>query len=83
MAKYILKDDVIEMLSSMQGRCNTRTALVQNSKIWQQIKDLSSIDIIKCNDCINYLNNHLCLHWSRHGTIETNPDDFCSYGEKL
>lgn len=41
------------------------------------------INIIHCKDCINFLNNHVCLHWSRHGTIETLPDDYCSYGEKI
>ena len=40
-------------------------------------------DVVYCKDCINFLNNHICLHLSRYGTVETKPDDYCSYGEKL
>lgn len=51
---------------------------------YEDIKNLpSEIEIIRCRDCINFYNNHLCLHWSKYGTIEVKPDDFCSYGEKL
>jgi len=35
----------------------------------------------RCSSCINFLNNHLCLHWSKHGTIEVKPTDYCSYFE--
>ena len=42
MGDLISRDAVIEILAAMQGRCNTKAALVQNSKIWQQIKDLPS-----------------------------------------
>lgn len=50
---------------------------------YEDIKNLpSEIEITRCRDCINFYNNHLCLHWSKHGTIEVRPDDFCSYGEK-
>lgn len=43
-----MKDDtisrqaVIEILATMQGLCTSKAALVQNSKIWQQVKDLPS-----------------------------------------
>ena len=40
MGDLISRDSVIEILAAMQGRCDTKAALVQNSKIWQQIKDL-------------------------------------------
>lgn len=35
----------INVLATMQGLCTSKTALVQNSKIWQQIKDLPSADV--------------------------------------
>jgi len=38
----ISRQDAIEVLAEMQGRCTTKEALIQNSKIWQQIKDLPS-----------------------------------------
>ena len=36
---------------------------------------------IRCKNCINFMNGHLCLHWSKHGTIEVKPTDYCSYFE--
>lgn len=38
----IYRRDVIDVLATMQGLCTSKTALIQNSKIWQQIKDLPS-----------------------------------------
>lgn len=35
-----------------------------------------------CKDCAHFQNGHLCKHWSKHGTIEVKPDDFCSYAER-
>ena len=46
MKKYIDMDDLIELLSDMQGRCGTRAELRQNSKIWQQVKDMPTADVV-------------------------------------
>lgn len=43
MGDLVSRDAVIEILAAMQGRCDTKAALVQNSKIWQQVKDLPSV----------------------------------------
>lgn len=40
----IEKEKLIEILAEMQGRCATKAALVQNSKIWQQVKDMPAVD---------------------------------------
>lgn len=42
MSDLIRRQDAIDVLATMQGRCTSKTALIQNSKIWQQIKDLPS-----------------------------------------
>lgn len=42
MDDLISRQAVIDMLAAMQGRCTSKAALIQNSKIWQQIKDLPS-----------------------------------------
>lgn len=42
MSDLISRQAVIELLATMQGSCTSKTALVQNSKIWQQIKDMPS-----------------------------------------
>ena len=40
------------------------------------------IDIVHCRECKYWRNEHLCQGWSKFGTIETDADDFCSYGER-
>ena len=45
MDDYISRQAAIDVLATMQGLCTSKTALVQNSKIWQQIKDLPSADV--------------------------------------
>ena len=42
MMDLIGRQAVIDVLAAMQGRCTSKAALIQNSKIWQQIKDLPS-----------------------------------------
>ena len=37
-------------------------------------------DIVRCRECKHWRNEHICMAWSRYGTIETKADDFCSYG---
>ena len=39
----ISKQAAIDILATMQGLCTSKAALIQNSKIWQQIKDLPSV----------------------------------------
>ena len=89
-----MKDDLI----SRQVAINTvRNLYINNPKINNDyvydmaldqaddiLKNLLSAqpEIIRCVDCINFYNNHLCLHWSKHGTIEVKPNDFCSYAER-
>ena len=42
MNDLISRQAAIDVLAEMQGRCTSKAALIQNSKIWQQIKDLPS-----------------------------------------
>ena len=35
---------------------------------------------IRCKNCINFMNGHLCT-LDKHGTIEVKPADYCSYFE--
>lgn len=42
--ELIDRDKLIEILAEMQGRCATKAALVQNSKIWQQVKDMPTVE---------------------------------------
>ena len=47
---------------------------------WEDIEEAPSIDIVRCKEC-KYWHNKLCAIWSQFRTIETEADDFCSYGE--
>ena len=47
-----------------------------------QVNALPSIDIVRCGECKMWMSEHLCQWWSRYGTVETDADDFCSYGER-
>lgn len=40
----IERDKLIEILAEMQGRCATKAALVQNSKIWRKVKDMPTVE---------------------------------------
>ena len=42
MDDLISRQAVIDMLATMQGRCTSKTALIQNSKIWKQIINMPS-----------------------------------------
>ena len=55
--------------------------LEEYEKFWELVDRLPSA-IIRCKDCKHWRNGHICMVWSRHGTIETKGDDFCSYGER-
>lgn len=89
MSDLIDRQAVIEILATMQGRCTSKSALIQNSKIWQQIKDMPSVDavpVVRCKDC-KYLDESLavgswdgaCKYWKTHST---DYDWFCSNGKR-
>ena len=42
MLDLISRQAAIDVLAAMQGQCTSKAALIQNSKIWQQIKNLPS-----------------------------------------
>lgn len=39
-------------------------------------------ELVRCKDCKHYLNEHICMYFSKHGTIETSSYAYCSYGER-
>ena len=52
MSDLISRQAAIDVLAEMQGRCTSKTALIQNSKIWQQIKDLPSAEPVQYGEWI-------------------------------
>lgn len=55
MGDYISRNAAIDILATMQGSCTSKAALVQNSKIWKQIKNLPSADVVNKTDLLGWL----------------------------
>lgn len=53
MRDLIDRQAAIDVLAEMQARCTNKAALIQNSKVWQQIKDLPSVQPEQCEFCKN------------------------------
>ena len=73
MSRYVNADALIERWNNMSVRGRT--------EFDQEIMVAPSIDIVRCKEC-KYWHNKLCATWSQFRTIETEADDFCSYGER-
>lgn len=39
-------------------------------------------EIVRCENCKHWKNMHICRMHSKYGTIETEYDDYCSFGVK-
>ena len=94
MSRYIDADAFIENLNKdldrakENGDIDFMSAAVAREFIDGVSKDIKDerlapyIDIVRCKECKFWKNTHLCATWSAFGTIETDADDFCSYGER-
>ena len=69
MSDLIDRQAAIDVLAEMQGRCTSKTALIQNSKIWQQIKDLPSAEPVQYGEWIlwdgKYDSGYICSRCKR------------------
>ena len=84
MTRLIDKDTLIEILGVMQGLCDTKAALIQNSKIWQQVKDLPTVDavhVIRCKDC-KYWGADGYRNGCKYATCIMMENDYCSLAER-
>ena len=43
---------------------------------------IDAVPVVRCKDCIWFQNNHVCRLVSMFGTIERDPEDYCSRGER-
>lgn len=75
-----LPEDCFTCPLKEEGSCNLTYELATD--ICKRNNNCPLFKVIHCKDCINFLNGHLCS-LDKHGLIETKPDDYCSYGEKL
>ena len=51
--------------------------------------NVDAVEIVRCRDCKHYKPQKKSAHWENRAnycnrvvTIKTQPDDFCSYGER-
>ena len=78
MSRYIEYEPIMEELEKeVKLADDWKTA----HEIANVVKYAPSIDIVPCKEC-KYWHNKLCATWSQFRTIETEADDFCSYGQK-
>ena len=41
------------------------------------------VEVVRCKDCKHHNNEtEFCKQWSIFGTVKSDDDDFCSYGER-
>ena len=74
MAKEYIERDAA-LMGVMRAGCMANTV--------QVLKDIPAADVVevvRCKDCKNYGDEHFCPLLSL--ADYTDPDDFCSYGEK-
>ena len=73
-----------ETMSYRKAINNIRYAkgIAYKKATWIKLRELAEIAdrLVYCEKCDYWQNRHLCKFWSKHGTIETVEDDFCSYG---
>lgn len=84
MDEYISKQDVLQMIES-DAMWNRSFAV-----LYDDISDMPAADVapvVRCKDCKHYQQNPYsdeddtwCMLWA--DWIPTEPDDFCSYGER-
>ena len=85
----IERQAAIDVLAEMQGRCTSKAALIQNSKIWQQIKDLPSAEPERLTDDdfetirihLNAYKEKLCnqRRWKEAGEYQRIIDRFMEF----
>ena len=74
MSRYV---DEIEFANAL-----VKKRVYSSKTIGEALGEAPSIDIVRCGECKMWMSEHLCQWWSRYGTVETDADDFCSYGER-
>lgn len=78
MSRYIDADKVLKEL-----HLNHKDVIyIDKRDTAKRIEKIQGIDIVRCSECKFWKNKHLCATWSAFGTIETDADDYCSYGER-
>ena len=77
--EFISRDEAIAMLEDMEGRRDEDGYIrVYKLDVIANLRSLSSIDIVRCEECVYNTDNTFCM-WL--GALRK-PTDFCSYGKR-
>ena len=84
MGDYIKREDAIKTVYKLREyfKCWDRNDDIAIKNALNAIPAANVVEVVRCKDCRHWKNTHLCEAWSRHGTIETKAEQFCSYGER-
>ena len=84
------KDDLIEYIRCLEHNYNVGATFLENQA--RYIESLGIVEVVRCGNCKKYVENNygdiVCQHpeqdgdWLDAAWLNTNPDDFCSYGER-
>lgn len=73
MSKYIKLDEAIKRTNQ----------LYHGYEVEEWLESLPTIDIVHCRECKYWKSEHICIgRWGWYGTMLTEADAFCSYGER-
>ena len=76
--------DLIDEYIETAQRIKCKDAEDMLMDLADDVRNLSSAEpeIIRCKDCKHRSKSGLCNMWSVFGTVTTDDDMFCSYGER-
>ena len=91
--RLIDAEKAYEEVVDLSGQASTKSAYAAFWKAGKIIKKLPTVDaveVVRCKDCMYYdAKIHRCDHPNLNYDVEcydqwidTEPDDFCSYGER-
>ena len=79
--RLIDANDLIELLAGMQAVCHTHAELVGISKVWQQVKNMPTVDavpVIRCRYCESYAGDGMYCAWN----MIAKPDGYCHHANE-
>ncbi|MBP3773161.1 MAG: hypothetical protein J6I53_10815 [Treponema sp.] len=91
--KSITREDALNAINRIWDRCEEIEAhlpegdpdktgykmIADYLAVWKYLN--AQPEIVHCEFCKHWKNNHLCECLSRYGTFETPKDFFCGYGK--
>lgn len=85
----ISRQDAIEAIAEIgfvdedDGRCHDWEENIEYAEqVLEDVPSAEKTETVRCKDCNHYQNDRICRYFSRFGTIEMKPYDYCSRANK-